>query len=239
VFRAIATSCVSLTVLAIPAVAQCPDGTPPPCTRPSRPAAPSPRVGVASIRVLASTPVAGTTLKWQDLQKGVPLHVVVEHAVQRVPPGQTPVLAAFVNLTPDAKHRGQQLVLEARVITTRPTQRGLDWVLTTEHVRQQRITVGIHIAFSSDSNPNSARGLRVSYDWAASITLEFPVADSSGAAPPPLAQRATGTGQEPFGGARVRTQDHADRQVESTTRGRYVSTSGAWPTSISGSWRRW
>jgi hypothetical protein len=140
-------------------------------------------VGVASIRVLASTPVAGTTLQWQDLEKGVPLHVVVEHAVQRVPPGQTPVLAAFVNLTPEATHRGQQLVLEARVIATRPTQRGLDWVLTTEHVRQQRITVGIHIAFSSDSNPNSERGLRVSYDWAASITLEFPVADSSGAAP--------------------------------------------------------
>ena len=102
VFRAIATSCVSLTVLALPARAQCPDGTPPPCTRPSRPEAASPRVGVASLRVLTTTPVAGTTLKWQDLEKGVPLHVVVEHAVQRVPPGQAPVLVAFVNLTPDA-----------------------------------------------------------------------------------------------------------------------------------------
>jgi hypothetical protein len=188
VFRTIATTCVALTVLAIPAIAQCPDGTPPPCTRPSRPEAHSPRVGVASIQVLASTPVAGTTLKWQDLEKGVPLHVVVEHAVQRVPPGLTPVLAAFVNLTPDAKHAGQQRVLEARVITARPTQRGLDWVLTTEHVRQQRITVEIHIAFSSDTTTTSARGLRLSFDWAASITLEFPVADSSGTAfAPPLA----------------------------------------------------
>ena len=106
VFRTLATSCVSLTVLAIPAIAQCPDGTPPPCTRPSRPEARSPRLGVASIRVLASTPVAGTTLKWQDLEKGVPLHVVVEHAVQRIPPGQTPVLAAFVNLTPAGKPAG-------------------------------------------------------------------------------------------------------------------------------------
>ena len=191
VFRTIATSCVSLTVLAIPAIAQCPDGTPPPCTRPSRPEARSPRVGVATIQVLASTPVAGTTLKWQDLEKGVPLHVVVEHAVQRVPPGQTPVLAVFVNLTPDAKHAGQQRVLEARVITGRPTQRGLDWVLTTEHVRQHRITVEIHVAFSSDTNLTSARGLRLSFDWAASITLEFPVADSSGAAfAPPPAQLA-------------------------------------------------
>ena len=180
VCRTIAVSCVSLTVLAIPAIAQCPDGTPPPCTRPSRSGASTPRMGVASLRVLASTPVAGTTLKWPDLEKGVPLHVVVEHAVQRIPPGQTPVLAAFVNLTPDATHAGQQRVLEARVITVRPTQRGLDWVLTTEHVRQQRITVQILVAFSSDTNPTtSPRGLRLSYDWAASITLEFPVADSS------------------------------------------------------------
>ena len=199
VFRTIVTSCVSLTVLAIPAIAQCPDGTPPPCTRPSRPEASSPRMGVASIRVLASTPVAGTTLRWQDLEKGVPLHVVVEHAVQRVPPGQAPVLVAFVNLTPGATHSVQQRVLGARVITVRPTQRGLDWVLTTEYVRQQRITVEIHIAFSaaSDTNPASGRGLRLSFDWAASITLEFPVADSSGAAfAPPLAQRPTGTGQD-------------------------------------------
>jgi hypothetical protein len=195
VFRIIATSCVSLTVLAIPAIAQCPDGTPPPCSVPSGPEARSPRAGVASIRVLASTPVAGTTLKWQDLEKGVPLHVVVEHAVHSVPRGQVPVLVAYVNLTPDAKHAGQQRVLEARVIATRPTQRGLDWVLTTEYVRQQRITVELHVAFSaaSDTNGAFARGLKVSFDWAASITLEFPVADSSGAAfAPPLAQRATG-----------------------------------------------
>ena len=198
VFRIIATSCVSLTVLAIPAIAQCPDGTPPPCPRPPpRPEARAPRLGVASLRVLASTPVAGTTLKWQDLEKGVPLHVVVEHAVQRVPPGQTPVLAAFVDLTPAGQHAGQRRVLGASVIKTRPTQRALDWVLTTEHVRQQRITVEIHVAFSLDTTLTSARGMRLSFDWAASITLEFPVADSSGAAfAPPLAQRATGAGQE-------------------------------------------
>jgi hypothetical protein len=186
VFRTLVIPCVLSTVLALPAAAQCPDGTPPPCTRPSRPEAPAPRLGVASIRVLASTPVAGTTLKRQDLEKGVPIHVVVEHAVQRVPAGLTPVLAAFVNLTPGAKN-AQRQTLEARAIAARPTQRGLDWVLTTEHVRQQRITLEIHIAFSSDSNPNSPRGLRLSFDWAASITLEFPVADSSGAAvaPPP------------------------------------------------------
>jgi hypothetical protein len=187
VFRALVIPCVVSAVLAIPAAAQCPDGTPPPCTRPSRPEARAPRLGAASLRVLTSAPVAGTTLKWQDLEKGVPLHVVVEHAVQRVPPGQTPVLAAFVNLTPDAKSGGERHRLEARVIARRPTQRGLDWVLTTEHVRQQRITVEIHVAFSSDSNPNSERGLRLSFDWAASLTLEFPVADSSGGgmAPPP------------------------------------------------------
>jgi hypothetical protein len=198
VFRTIAISCVSLTVLAIPAIAQCPDGTPPPCARPPRPEARSPRVGVASIRVLASTPVAGTTLTWRDLEKGVPLHVVVEHAVQRVPPGQVPVLAAFVNLTPDATHRGYQRVLEARVITARPTQRGLNWVLTTEHVRQKRITVAIHVAFAAaaDTALTSARALKLSYDWGASITLEFPVADSSDAAfAPALAALATDTGQ--------------------------------------------
>jgi len=184
VFRILATSSVSLAVLAFPAIAQCPDGTPPPCSARSRPGPRSPRVGIASIRVLASTPVAGTTLKWQDLEKGVPLHVVVEHAVQKTPPGQVPVLAAFVNLTPDATHSGYQRVLEARVVTARPTQRGMDWVLTTEHVRQHRITVAIHIAFSaaSDTNQTAGRALRLSYDWAASITLEFPVADSSGAA---------------------------------------------------------
>jgi len=186
VFRTLATVWVSLTVLAIPASAQCPDGTPPPCPRPlPKPEARAPRLGVASLRVLASTPVAGTTLKWQDLEKGVPLHVVVEHAVQRVPPGQTPVLAAFVNLTPDAR---QQQVLEARVITKRPMQRGLDWILTTEHVRQRRITVAIQVAFTSDTNLTSPRGMRLSFDWAASITLEFPV-DSSGAAFGPAAVR--------------------------------------------------
>ena len=178
VFRAVAASCVSLMVLAIPAIAQCPDGTPPPCTRPARPESRAPRLGVASIRVLTSTPVAGTTLKWQDLEKGVPLHVVVEHAVQRVPAGQRPVLAAFVNLTPGATREMHRRVLEARPITTRPTQRGLDWVLTTEHVREQRITVEIHVAFSPASDTSQARGLRLSFDWAASITLEFPVADS-------------------------------------------------------------
>ena len=208
-FRIITTSCVSLTVLAIPAIAQCPDGTPPPCTVPSRPDARSPRVGLASLRVLASTPVAGTTLKWQDLEKGIPLHVVVEHAVQKVPPGQAPVLVAFVNLTPDAKHGGYQRVLEARVIATRPTQRGLDWVLTTEHVRQRRITVELHVAFSTarDTIGGFARGLRVSFDWAASITLEFPVADSSGAAfAPPPAQPATGTGLDRSNAARSQPQ---------------------------------
>lgn len=183
VFRTFATSCVSVMVLAIPASAQCPDGTPPPCPRPlPRPEARGPRLGVASLRVLASTPVAGTTLKWQDLEKGVPLHVVVEHAVQRVPRGQTPVLAAFVNRTPAGQQAGQRRVLGARVITTRPTQRALDWVLTTEHVHQQRITVEIHVAFSRDTNLTSPQGMRLSFDWAASITLEFPVADSSGTA---------------------------------------------------------
>jgi hypothetical protein len=199
VFRTIAISCVSLTVLAVPAIAQCPDGTPPPCARPPRSEARTPRVGVASIRVLASTPVAGTTLKWRDLEKGVPLHVVVEHAVQRVPPGQTPVLAAFVNLTPDATHKGYQRLLEARLIASRPTQRGLNWVLTTEHVRQKRITVAIHVAFSAagDTTLTSAGGLKLSYDWGASITLEFPVSDSSSAAfAPPPAQRTTDAGQK-------------------------------------------
>jgi hypothetical protein len=107
--------------------------------------------------------------------------------VQRVPPGQTPVLVAFANLTPDATQRGYQRVLESRRITTRPTQRGLDLVLTTEHVRQQRITIAIHVAFTpaGDSALSSDRGLRLSFDWGASITLEFPVADSSGVAAPP------------------------------------------------------
>ena len=206
VFRIIATSCISLTVLAIPAIAQCPDGTHPPCTSPSRPEARAPRMGVATLRVLASTPVSGTTLKRQDLEKGVPLHVVVEHAVQRVPHGQTPVLVAFANLTPDATHAGYQRVLEARLITARPTQRGLNLVLTTEHVRQQRITVAIHIAFSpaGDTTLTSAQGMKLSFDWGASITLEFPVADSSGTAfAPPMAQVATGSGQDRVTAARV------------------------------------
>ena len=187
-FRIIATSCVSLTVLALPAIAQCPDGSPPPCTPPSRPEARAPRAGAATLRVLASTPISGTTLKRQDLEKGVPLHVVVEHAVQRVPRGQTPVLVAFANLTPDATQSGYQRVLEARVITARPTQRGLNLVLNKDHVRQQRITVAIHVAFSpaGDTTLTSAQGLKLSFDWGASITLEFPVADSSSvsSAPP-------------------------------------------------------
>ena len=188
VFRIIATSCVSLTVLASPAIAQCPEGTPPPCTSRSRPEARAPRMGVATLRVLTSTPVSGTTLKRQDLEKGVPLHVVVEHAVQRVPRGQTPVLVAFANMTPDATRAGYQRVLQARFITARPTQRGLNLVLDTAHVRQQRITIAIHVAFSpaGDTTLSSARGMRLSFDWGASITLEFLVADSSGAsvAPP-------------------------------------------------------
>jgi hypothetical protein len=186
VLRILAMSVVSLTGLAIPATAQCPNGTPPPCSAPSRPAASPPRAGVATLRVVSSTPVAGTTLKLRDLQKGVPLHVVVEHAVQRVPPGQAPVLVAFANLTPDAKTGGYQRVLDARLVTPRPTQRGLDLVLTQEHVRQQRITVAIHVAFTPASDTMltaSAKGLKLSFDWAASITLEFPVADSSGAFP--------------------------------------------------------
>jgi hypothetical protein len=184
VFRTIMISCVSLTLLAAEALAQCPDGSAPPCTRPSRPGARTPSVGAASIRVLSSAPMSGTTLKRQELEKGVPLHVVVEHAVQRVPRGQTPVLVAFVNLTPDATRAGYQRVLEARVIAARPTQRGLNLVLKTEHVRQQRITVAIHVAFTpaGDSTLTSAQGMKLSFDWGASITLEFPVADSSGTA---------------------------------------------------------
>lgn len=197
VFRTIAISCVSLTVLTAPAIAQCPNGTPPPCSRPSPPVARQPRAGVATLRVLTSTPVAGTTLKWRDLEKGVPLHVVVEHAVQRIPPGQAPVLAAFVNLTPDATHRGYQRILEARVISARPTQRGFDWVLTTEHVRQKRITVAIHVAFSAttDTAFSSGQGMKLSYDWGASITLEFPVDSTGAGVAPPLPQLATGTGR--------------------------------------------
>lgn len=181
-FRAIATACVALAVVAIPVFAQCADGSPPPCTRPSRPQPNTRRAGDASIRVVTSTPVSGTTLKWQDLEKGVPLHVVVEHAVQRVPPGQVPVLVAYANLTPDATHKGYQRVLEARVITARPTQRGLDLRLTRDYVRQQRITVAIHVAFSSagDTALVSKQGWKLSYEWGASITLEFPV-DSAGA----------------------------------------------------------
>src|SRR5688500_9551967 len=146
--RTIAISFVSLMVLAHAATAQCPNGTPPPCTVAPRPAARTPRTGVASLRVLSSTPVAGTALKWRDLQKGVPLHVVVEHAVQRVPPGQAPVLVAFADLTPDAKSAAYRRMLAARRIAARPTQRGLDLLLTPEHVRRQRITVAIHIAFT-------------------------------------------------------------------------------------------
>jgi hypothetical protein len=67
----------------------------------------------------------------------------------------------------------------------RPTQRGFDWVLRREHVREQRITIEIHIAFStaSDTAHIASRGLRVSYDWAASMTLEFPVTDSTKSVP--------------------------------------------------------
>lgn len=183
-------SCVLLAALAAlaapanPAFAQCPDGSPPPCSRPARPEARVPRPGDASIRVLTSTPISGTTLKAQDLVKGVPLHVVVEHAVQRVPAGQRPVLVAFVNLTPDAAGKGYQRVLDARLIASRPTQRGLDLTLTTDHVSDRRITVAIHVAFTpaSDSALTSSQGMRLSFDWGASITLEFPVADSTGAA---------------------------------------------------------
>jgi hypothetical protein len=64
-------------------------------------------------------------------------------------------------------------------------------VLTKEYVREKRITVELHMAYSaaSDTAGAFARGLRVSFDWAASITLEFPV-DSSGTAstPPPAAE---------------------------------------------------
>jgi len=169
----------------IRANSQCPNGTPPPCTAPRRPQATKPLTGVASIRVLSSTPLAGTTLKWQELEKGVSLHVVVEHAVQRVPPGLAPVFVAFVNLTPERTNRGYQRVLETRSIQKRPTQQGFDWLLTREYVRQRRITIEIHVAFSpaSDTALVSPRGVRVSYDWAASMTLVFPVADSSQASP--------------------------------------------------------
>lgn len=139
---------------------------------------------MGTLKVLSSAPVAGTSLKWADLEKGVPLHVVVEHAVQKVPRGQFPVLVAYVNLTPDAQHKGMQRVLEARVINARPTQRGLDWVLKPEFVRQRKITIDVHIAFSADTNIHSPKGMRLSFDWAASMTLEFPV-DSSGTAPRP------------------------------------------------------
>lgn len=234
VFRIIATSCVSLTVLAMPAIAQCPDGTPPPCTSPSRPEARAPRMGVATLRVLASTPVSGTTLKRQDLEKGVPLHVVVEHAVQRVPRGQTPVLVAFVNLTPDATHAAYQRVLEARLITARPTQRGLNLVLTTEHVRQQRITVAIHIAFSpaGDTTLTSSQGLKLSFDWGASITLEFPVADSSSApfAPPQsttsVADGGTSTPLSKGGVSLPRSSIHELTAAHETTLARHRGSSG-------------
>jgi hypothetical protein len=196
VLRTIASSSALLALLPIPATAQCPDGTPPPCASPSRSQARSPRMGVASIRVLTSAPISGTTLKWKDLEKGVPLHVVVEHAVQRVPPRQAPVLVAFANLTPDATRGGYQKVLEARLITTRPTQRGLDLLLTTEHVRQRKIVVAIHVAFTAaaDTALSSAQGMKLSFDWAASITLEFPVADSTDSAfATPLTQLAAVT----------------------------------------------
>ena len=172
-------------VLPVRAFAQCPNGTPPPCTTPTRPEARPPRIGVGSIRVLASTPIPGTTLKLQDLEKGVPLHVVVEHAVQTIPPGQVPVLVALVNLTPVGQSKGYSRTLEARFITSRPTQRGLDWVLTKDYVREHRITVEVHIGFSpaADTAHASPQGLRMAFDWAASVTLEFPVADSSGTAP--------------------------------------------------------
>lgn len=189
--RLAAISCVALLVLAIGAEGQCPDGTPPPCTAPPRAQPRGPRIGVGSIKVLSSTPVAGTNLNWQDLEKGVPLHVVVEHAVQSVPAGYVPLLVAFVNLTPEKTNRGQQLVLESRVITPRPVQRGLDWVLTRDFVRAQRITIEIHIAFSAakDTIDMATQGLRVGFDWAASMTLEFPV-DSSAVARPPAIRGA-------------------------------------------------
>ncbi|HEU5218789.1 MAG TPA: hypothetical protein VFU23_09025, partial [Gemmatimonadales bacterium] len=90
--RWFASTCAFVMLLASRANGQCPDGTPPPCT-PPRPEARAPRAGVGTIKVLSSTPAAGTTLKWQDLEKGVPLHVAVEHAVQSVPRGQVPVLS--------------------------------------------------------------------------------------------------------------------------------------------------
>jgi hypothetical protein len=135
--------------------------------------------------VLSSTPLAGTTLKWQELEKGVPLHVVVEHAVQQVPPGLTPVFVAFVNLTPERTNKGYQRVLETRSIQQRPTQQGFDWLLKTEYIRQKRITIQIHVAFTpaSDTALTSTRGTRLSYDWAASMTLVFPVADSASSVP--------------------------------------------------------
>ena len=184
-WRSIATLGLALMLPAIRAYAQCPNGTPPPCTAPRRPQAPKPLTGVASIRVLSSTPLAGTTLKWQELEKGVPLHVVVEHAVQQVPPGLAPVFVAFVNLTPEKTNRGYQRVLETRSIQKRPTQQGFDWLLKTEYVRQKRITIAIHVGFSpaSDTSLNSPRGVRLSYEWAASMTLVFPVSDSASSVP--------------------------------------------------------
>src|ERR1044071_2205503 len=86
--------------------AQCPNGTPPPCSRPG-PALD----GRATLRIITTSPVAGTTLDSAELAKGIPLHIVVEHAIQYLPSGQTAWLFSFADLQPTAKHPQPEVLL--------------------------------------------------------------------------------------------------------------------------------
>lgn len=197
---------IGIVLLATGARAQCPDGSPPPCVR-ARSALP----GKASLRLIASSPLAGTVLEWQNLVAGIPLHVVIEHSVQQLPRGNTPVFLAFVDLAPADIKLPKIAVLTLRTIDARPTQLGFDVTLQTRHVVDGKVTVRVVVGFRSGQTSDSTSSL-IGADWAASISLEFPVRNvphmSSSTADPLRSNAGSTTARNDRGVERLGARPH-------------------------------
>lgn len=126
----------------------------------------------AELRLIDARPVAGTSLTMAELDKGVPLHVVVEQRLRNRSTNLEPELGLWVQLPCDSTRQfsgGCWSVTRAIKVTAESTQLGLDDTLHRANVVKD--TVFVRIAISLRDSDGSVR----LYPGRGTILLLYPV----------------------------------------------------------------
>ena len=136
------------------------------------------RVPDGQLRVLSAEPPPGTTLEAGDLERGIPVRIVVEHAIPDAPVVSDDVPLATVRLmvllrrdVGDPNDDGVWQQLDSRPVSWETRQLSLEGSVDEQHVYDGRVTLRAALFFENKPGTWTIGG-------SASTRLEYPVEPS-------------------------------------------------------------